>query len=130
MLHRAWAGVLFITLAASIGISSNVQARDSDTEPQPVIIRAEIYNDANGNNSQDKDEPGLPGVVVTYTERQANGTIVSFTRQTNAQGQIVRNADACPCDWRFRSGGNTVSGMASPGTAEIQVIIASRRPRQ
>jgi len=128
MLYRTCAWAFLLAFAVAIGIADNVQARDSDTEPQPVIIRAEVYNDANGNNSQDIDEPGMAGVYVTYTERQADGNIVSITRQTNSEGEFVRSADGCPCDWRVRSGGKTATGMASPGTAEIQIIIASRRP--
>ncbi|OQX23246.1 MAG: hypothetical protein BWK80_27005, partial [Desulfobacteraceae bacterium IS3] len=40
-------------------------------------ISGTVFNDANGNMTQDSDEPGIPGVTITLTDSSGTETTVT-----------------------------------------------------
>jgi protocatechuate 3,4-dioxygenase beta subunit len=54
---------------------------------QGADISGTVFNDANGNMTQDHDEPGIPGVTITLTDSSGKETTVT----TDAAGDYIFN---------------------------------------
>ena len=56
---------------------------------QPASIGDFVFEDLNGNGIQDAGEPGISGVEVTLTGTTGNGTSVTLTATTDANGEYT-----------------------------------------
>ena len=56
---------------------------------KPASLGDFVFEDKNGNGIQDAGEPGIAGVTVTLTGTTGNGTPVTLTATTDANGKYV-----------------------------------------
>jgi large repetitive protein len=94
------------------------------------------YFDANDNGVQDNGEPGIPGVLITLTGTALDGTTVSLTATTGADGSYsfpalkpgtYRVTETHPAAWR--DGRESLpSGTVSPTNDVIEVVLTGGIP--
>jgi uncharacterized repeat protein (TIGR01451 family) len=79
------------TNPTTINVPSGGSASDVDGYQPPVgLVEGVVYEDSNGNGTQDAGEPGIPGVAVLVTDSAG----VTYTLTTNANGQYSQTVPA------------------------------------
>ena len=84
------AGTYTVLVSDANGCTSSSQVTLLD----PAKIGDKIFEDLNGNGMQDPGEPGVPGVVITLTGTADDGTEITRTVSTDANGNY--NFDGLP----------------------------------
>ena len=86
---------------------------------QPARIGNFVFEDLNANGLQDAGEPGIQGVEVTLTGTTGNGTDVTLTATTDANGEYYFN-DLFPGDYKLTFGTPTgfIPTYSEEGTDE------------
>jgi uncharacterized repeat protein (TIGR01451 family) len=83
------------TNPTTVNVPSGGSASDVDGYQPPVgLVEGVVYEDSNGNGTQDAGEPGIPGVAVLVTDSAG----VTYTLTTDANGQYSQTVPAGDTD--------------------------------
>jgi uncharacterized repeat protein (TIGR01451 family) len=113
-------GVAAPNAIRNIPITSGAISSGNNFGERLFGISGTVYEDKNNDGIQGADEPGIPGVTITLTGRDASGNVVNVVVTTDAQGKYVfpnlPPSDAAGYTITETQPTSFIEGRATPGS--------------
>lgn len=95
--------------------------------PTPNQLSAVFFRDTNRDGALDANEVMATGFPLIFSVAHVDGTQVSSTAVSDANGHFAASMEPCTCTWTLRSNGATYSGIVEVWSQPVQVAVAIQR---
>lgn len=92
--------------------------------PLPSELTAVFFHDTDRDGMLDTNEAMATGFPLTFGVQHADGTQLSSTAVSDANGHFTATMQPCTCTWTLRANGATYSGVVEVWSQPVQVAVA------